>query len=220
MGRPLPRPPLLLITDRAQAKLGLDEVVGQACAAGCRWVSLREKDLPAVAQLELFARLRALTCSFDVILTLHGEPELALAAGADGVHLPDGSDGRAARALLGASALVGLSVHGVADAAAVSAGDVDYITASPVFLSASKPGHGPAIGQAGLERFVAASPVPVIALGGISRETTAVCLEAGAAGVAIMGDVMRAAVPHRQVSSLLDIWLHPTGRQAEPKLPE
>lgn len=206
MIRPLPRPPLLLITDRVQAKSGLVDVVGQACAAGCRWVSLREKDLSAVEQQELFAQLRAATRPFDVTLTLHGEPGLALAAGADGVHLPDGHDACAARALLGAFALVGLSVHRVADAAAVPAGAVDYITASPVFLTASKPGHGPALGRAGLERFVVASPVPVIALGGITQDTVTVCAEAGAAGVAIMGDVMRASMPQAQVTGLLSHW--------------
>lgn len=208
LARPLPQPPLLLITDRTQAQADLAQadlaqVVAQACAAGCRWVSLREKDLPAPAQLELFARLRAVTHRFDVTLTLHGSPELALAAGADGVHLSAGSDARAARAVLGPSALVGLSVHGIEEAAAVPVDALDYITASPVFLTASKPGHGPALGPGGLARFVAASPVPVIALGGITQDQIAGCIETGAAGVAVMGHVMRAPSPGAQMAALL-----------------
>ncbi len=203
MSRPLPQPPLLLITDRAQAQAGLVDVVRQACAAGCRWVSLREKDLPEAEQLELFAQLRAVTHPFDVTLTLHGAPELALAARADGVHLPDGDDARAARVLLGPSALVGLSVHSVESAAAVPVDVLDYITASPVFLTSSKPGHGPALGQDGLKRFVLASPVPVIALGGIAQDTVSLCAETGVAGVAVMGDIMRASLPGAQVLALL-----------------
>lgn len=203
MAHTLPRPPLLLITDRAQAKAGLVPVVQQACAAGCRWVSLREKDLPEAEQLELFARLRAVTASFHVTLTLHGAPELAKAAGADGVHLPDGHDASAARALLGPSALIGLSVHGPESAAAVLVEAVDYITASPVFPTASKPGHGPALEQKGLKLFVQASPVPVIALGGISPQTVRLCVEAGVAGVAIMGDIMRAPTPGAQMMEFL-----------------
>lgn len=158
-------------------------------------MSLREKDLPEAEQLIVFSRLREVTRGFGTRLTLHGAPALALAAGADGVHLPDGGDPAAARDLLGPGALVGLSVHRLKDAAAVDPAWVDYITASPVFLTASKPGYGPALGTAGLAAFVSASPVPVIALGGIETETAPLCLDAGAVGIAVMGGVMRAPDP-------------------------
>ncbi|MFG1346101.1 thiamine phosphate synthase [Xanthobacter autotrophicus DSM 431] len=189
---PLPVPPLLLITDRAQARGALADVVARACAGGCRWVSLREKDLPETEQLALFARLREVTRPFGARLTLHGAPALALAAGADGAHLPDGGDPAAARELLGPGTLVGISVHRPQDAAATDPALVDYISASPVFLTASKPGYGPALGAEGLAAFVAASPVPVIGLGGIEAKTVPLCLRAGAHGIAVMGGVMRA----------------------------
>lgn len=200
----LPLPPVLLITDRAQAQGDLAEVAAQACAGGCRWLSLREKDLPEAEQLALFARLRAATAPFSARLTLHGSAALARLAGADGVHLPDGSDAAAARAMLGPGALLGLSLHRPADAAGVDVRCVDYITASPVFLTASKPGYGPALGVEGLAAFVAASPVPVVALGGVEAETVAVCRAAGALGVAVMGSVMRAARPDAVMAELLD----------------
>lgn len=76
----LPAPPLLLITDRSQVRGGsrgdLADVVAQACAGGCRWISLREKDLSPAAQVALFARLRTATRPFGARLTLHGAPEL------------------------------------------------------------------------------------------------------------------------------------------------
>ncbi len=188
----LPPPPLLLITDRRQARGDLAEVVRAACAGGCRWISLREKDLPEAEQLALFARLRAAVAPFGARLTLHGAPELARAAGADGVHLPDGGDVAAARALLGPHALIGLSVHTPADAAGSNAAGAGYITASPVFQTASKPGYGPALSVAGLAVFAAAAVVPVVALGGIEAHTARSCLDAGAKGIAVMGTVMRA----------------------------
>lgn len=202
----LPDPPLLVITDRAQARGDLVAVAVAACAGGCRWISLREKDLPPEAQLAQFARLREAIRPYGARLTLHGPADLARAAGADGVHLPDGGDARAARALLGPQALVGLSVHAAADAVRVDAADVDYITASPVFLTASKPGYGPALGPDGLAAFVAAAPVPVIALGGVEAVTASLCRQAGAAGLAVMGTVMRAADPAAEVAALAAAW--------------
>ncbi|MDQ0504657.1 thiamine phosphate synthase [Xanthobacter agilis] len=198
----LPAPPLLLITDRTQARGDLADVVAAACAGGCRWISLREKDLPAIEQLALFARLRTATAPFGARLTLHGTPELAQAAGADGVHLPDGGDPVQARAILGPATLVGLSVHRP-DAAAMDPAVTDYITASPIFLTTSKPGYGPALGLGGLRAFVAAARVPVIALGGITARVAAGCRDAGAAGLAVMGTVMRAADPQAEIAGLL-----------------
>lgn len=209
----LPDPPLLLITDRAQARGDLAAVVVAACAAGCRWVSLREKDLPEAGQLALFARLRAATAPFAPRLTLHGRPELALAAGADGVHLAAGEDPARARAVLGARALVGLSAH---RPAAVDAALVDYVTASPVFLTASKPGYGPALGLAGLAAFVAAAGVPVMALGGVDAGTAAACRDAGAGGVAAMGGIMRAADPGAETAAFLAALATPASPRARP----
>lgn len=200
---PLPDPPLLLITDRAQACGDLATVVAAACAGGCRWVSLREKDLPETDQLALFAGLRAALSAFDVRLTLHGSAALAQAAGADGVHLPSGADPAAARALLGPGALIGLSTHRPVEAAAVDPALLDYVTASPVFLSASKPGYGPELGFDGLAAFAARAYVPVIALGGIDAGTAGLCRDAGAAGIAVMGAVMRATDPRALTRDLV-----------------
>ncbi|MFG1351639.1 thiamine phosphate synthase [Xanthobacter autotrophicus] len=202
----LPEPPLLLITDRTLARGDLTQVAIGACAGGCRWISLREKDLPAAEQIALFAHLREATRAFRPRLTLHGPAELALAAGADGVHLPGGGNAEEARALLGPDVLVGLSVHTLAEAEAADGASLDYINASPVFLTSSKPGYGPALGVAGLAGFVAASPVPVIALAGIAPANARSCRDAGAAGIAVMGSVMRAEDPAAEFSALLAAW--------------
>ena len=107
---------LLLVTDRKQAARSLAGILGDAFAAGCRWASLREKDLPAEEQVQLARDLLALARRFGARLTLHGDPNLAFAAGVDGVHLPAGGDVAAARAALGPDALIGISIHSVAEA--------------------------------------------------------------------------------------------------------
>ncbi len=202
-GRALPVPPLLIITDRRQAGQDLLDLAEAAFRAGARWLSLREKDLDAGPRLALLRALVDSGARHDARVTLHGDPEAAVAAGAVGVHLPAGGAVAAARQKIGPKGLIGISVHGEAELAA--AAGADYVTVSPVFLSASKPGYGPALGAAGLRILVEQSPCPVIALGGITAATAAACLQAGAAGIAVMGSVMRAHDPDREVRSLLAV---------------
>jgi thiamine-phosphate pyrophosphorylase len=77
------------------------------------------------------------------------------------------------------------------------------VTLSPIFLTASKPGYGPAVGLAALAAAARLSPGPVVALGGIGADNIAACLAAGARGIAVMGEIMRAADPEATVRRLL-----------------
>jgi thiamine-phosphate pyrophosphorylase len=199
----VPSPLLLLITDRRQARGDLVSVVTAALASGCRWVSLREKDLPEAEQAALLGDLVARARPFDAIVGLHGSAEIARSANAHALHLPAGGDAEAARALLGRKALIGLSVHGADEASHADARVVDYLVAGPVFETQSKPGYGPAIGATGLAAIVQAAPLPVLAIGGVAADNVAACLRAGAAGIAVMGSVMRAADPGKEMKLLL-----------------
>lgn len=182
---PLPFPPLLLITDRRQAVAGLADAVAACIAAGCRWVSLREKDLPVDGQAGLLAMLRPLLAPVGGVLTVHGDP--ALAPLCDGVHLSGGADIATMRRRLGPGALIGASCHDRAGVAAAARAGADYATLSPIFPSASKPGYGPVLGVGAL----AGLPLPTLALGGVAGENLPDCLAAGAAGAAVMGGPMR-----------------------------
>jgi len=199
----LPVPPLLLVTDRAQARRPLPEIVGSAFNAGCRWVSLREKDLSDDEQVPLFRALLPVAHRHGGRLVLHGQAALAKLAGADGVHLASGSDAAAARALLGAQKLVGVSIHTVTEAEAINPGVVDYALAGPAFETPSKPGYGPGIGRKGLAEITRASRVPVLAVGGVNAARIGELMAAGCAGVAVMGGVMRAADPALEVAALI-----------------
>lgn len=204
--RRLPAPPILLVTDRAQAQGDLIALVAAVLAGGLRWVSVREKDLPEAEQAALVRALRPIADAHGARLTLHGSAALAHSAGADGVHLPGGADPVAARALLGPEALIGLSVHGVAEAAAADDAALDYLVAGPAFETASKPGYGPALGADGLRALRAASPLPLIAIGGIGAAQMSVCRAGGASGVAVMGGLMRAADPAVEARALIAAW--------------
>jgi thiamine-phosphate pyrophosphorylase len=201
---PLPAPPVLLITDRRQARRPLGEVVAAALRGGCRWVSVREKDLPPLEQVALARAIVRLAEPFAARVLLHGDSRLAAEAGCTGVHLPAGGDVKAARMLLRPGAWVSISTHGLEEALAAAKAGADAITLSPIFASASKPGYGPALGLERLGEVAAKSPIPVIALGGIEDQAAVrACLAAGAAAVAIMGAAMRAADPAALLARLI-----------------
>ncbi len=205
----LPAPPLLLITDRRQAHGNIIDLAEAAFKAHCRWVSLREKDLSETEQGELLRALLSRAKPFQAKVTLHGDPKLARDAGADGVHLAARGDAATARRLLGNEALIGISIHSAAEVRKIDPAFVNYVIAGPVFETASKPGYGPALGPEGLALIVKACAVPVVAIGGITPKTIPDCLMAGASGVAVMGGVMRAADPGKEIGNLLAAYPRP-----------
>ena len=135
----LPVPPLLVISDRHQAQRPLEEVAKAVFAGGCRWFSLREKGLPPGERRALLGELVALGRRFGALVTAHEDVEAVAVTGADGVHLPSGGSPAAARARL-PGALIGASAHSADEAAALLRAGADYVTVSPVFVTASKPG--------------------------------------------------------------------------------
>jgi len=195
-------PPLLVISDRSQARRPLIEVAAAAFSGGCRWFSLREKDLPAAERRTLLAELVVLGRRYGATITAHDDLDAVVAIGAGGVHLPSGADPTMARACL-PDGLIGVSAHSSDEAAALIAAGADYVTISPVFLTDSKPGYGPALGLDGLAHAVRAAKGPLIALAGISPANARSCMAAGAAGIAVMGEVMRAADPEVVVRTLI-----------------
>ncbi|MEA2936418.1 MAG: thiamine-phosphate pyrophosphorylase, partial [Variibacter sp.] len=199
----LPYPPLLVITDRKHARAPLKDILAAAFEAGCRWASVREKDLPAGEQVALARELHAVARKWNSRLTLHGDPALAKEADVDGVHLSAGSDAASARQLLGAHVLIGLSVHHVEEARALDPAVIDYLVAGPAYATASKPGYGPFLGMTGIAAICEATAIPVIAIGGITEHGVDDMDTAGAAGVAVMGGVMRADDPGKEVASLI-----------------
>jgi thiamine-phosphate pyrophosphorylase len=199
----LPQPLLLVVTDRSQAKRPLEDILDAAFAAGCRWASVREKDLPRDEQVALAGRLLPLARQWGARLTLHGSPALAQDASLDGVHLPAGANAAVAREMLGRHALIGISIHKVEEAQRLDPAVVDYAIAGPAYATPSKANHGPILGMLGIEKIANATKVPIIAIGGVTAGAVAEMHVAGAIGCAVMGAVMRADDPESEVASLV-----------------
>jgi thiamine-phosphate pyrophosphorylase len=181
-----PIPALHLITDRRLAA----DLPARALAAlrGLRprmaAVQLREKDLGGKALLGLAVALRRACHEEGQLLIVNDRIDVALAAGADGVHLPaDGVPVEEARRLLGAGAIIGRSCHSLADVAAARAAGADYATFSPIHDTPSKRQYGAPLGLPALTEAAAAG-LPLVALGGIDPQNAREAREAGAAGVA------------------------------------
>ena len=198
----LPAPPLLVISDRQQACRPVEEIADAVFAGGCRWFSLREKDLPPSERRALLAALVVIGRRYGASVTVHDDIDAATVAGAAGVHLPSGGRPEVARARL-PGALIGASAHSAEEASALLCAGADYVTVSPIFVTASKPGYGPALGLDGLARVIEKASGPVIALGGITAQNAGRCCAAGAHGIAVMGEVMRAADPEATTAEIL-----------------
>ncbi len=184
--------PLLVLTDRAETRgRPLVEVVAGAVEGGARVVVLREKDLPHEARAALAAELAPLLHAADGLLLAASIP----LPGTDGVHLGAADPGPPTR-----PPRLGRSCHGPAELAAAAREGCDYATLSPVFASATKPGYGPALGVDALR----GAPLPAFALGGVDASNAPRCLAAGAAGVAVLGAVMRSVDPAATVRTILE----------------
>jgi thiamine-phosphate diphosphorylase len=200
-GRPVARPVLCLVTNRARlaALAGIgraaaaDRLMSQvrdAVAAGIDLVQVRERDLEARDLCRLVERCVDAAAGSLTRILVNDRADVALAAKAHGVHLrADSHDAGRLRAIAPRPFLIGRSVHDVDEAADVARqGAVDYLVFGTVFATESKP-HGHAIaGIAGLTAAVeAALPVPVLAIGGVSIASVSALREAGAAGLAAIG---------------------------------
>jgi thiamine-phosphate pyrophosphorylase len=193
---------LLVVTDRHQARRPLEEIVAEAVSAGARWIWFRDRDLETAERRQLAMRLAKLVQGAGGRLSIGGDVELAVETGTNAVHVRDIAAIAEARRRLGPAALVGLSAHGIADVANAHAAGADYVTLSPIYPSASKPGYGPPLGLDAIER-AARIGIPVLALGGITANNAAATMNAGAAGVAVMGSVMAAERPAAAVDAIL-----------------
>ena len=199
----LPAPPLLVITDRLSARKDLSQIISDVLQAGCRWLMVREKDLGTTALADLAREIVDQARPFDGCVMVNGDVDSAQIAGAAGVHLQTPAQVRPARMKLGEQALIGVSTHSLKEAAAAEGEGADYVTLSPVFLTDSKPGYGPALGIDVLAEICHQLDAPVVALAGVTPASAAPCLKAGAAAIAVMGTIMRSETPGAVVRDIL-----------------
>lgn len=182
---------LYLITDpHLCADKGLVETVMAAVRGGVTIVQLRDKHASDGEMIDQARRLKAALAGTGVPLIINDRLEIALAAGADGLHLgQDDGDVEAARRALGSDAILGLSVQTHEQLARLDPGRLDYLGLGPVFATPSKHDHATPLGFEGLARLVAKSPLPSVAIGGLKVEHAAAVRAAGAQGAAVISAI-------------------------------
>jgi len=190
---------LYLITDRTQtAGRPLIDVVEAALHGGVDAVQVREKDLDARARLELARALLPICRRHGARLLINDRVDVALAAGADGVHLPATSFACAdARRLVGDRLLIGVSTHAVGEIEAAARDGADFAVLGPIYATPSKAAYGAPLGLARLAEARQRVVLPVLAIGGIDADDVAAVRQAGATGIAVVRAICSAADPTR-----------------------
>ncbi len=196
---------LIVITDRALAgSRNVADIVGAALRAGAPAVQLREKSLPPRETLRLARRLRADTEAAGSLFFVNDNVDLALAVGADGVHLGPGDlPVAAARRITPPDFLIGYSADDVAVARAAVADGANYIGCGTVFPTRTKPDAGTTIGLDGLAAVVRGAGAPVVGIGGITAQRARHAFGTGAVGCAVVSAVMAHPDPARAAEELL-----------------
>ena len=174
-----------LVTDRRRAPVG--EQARAAVEAGIDLLQVRERDLPTAQLSSLVAEVLRTTRGTATRVVVNDRLDVALACGADGVHLrADSIPASRARSLAPNAFLIGRSVHSI-DEARDAAPHVEYLIAGTVFPTSSKPADRPLLGLEGLRAIAGGVRVPVLAIGGVSLDRISSLARAGAAGIAAIG---------------------------------
>jgi thiamine-phosphate pyrophosphorylase len=177
---------LYAISDRRlSGKDGFRAHAARMIAAGVDWFQLREKDLSDRSLLDNLAELCSIPRDRECKILVNGRVDVALAAGADGVHLTStGPPTAVVRGLCPQPFLVVRSCHQVSEVIRAARDGADAVTFGPVFPTPSKAAHGPPAGVEALREACASVEVPVLALGGVDESNAFEALDCGARGLA------------------------------------
>lgn len=190
--------PLIVLTDRSlseQAGRPLCDTVKAALDGGAPAILFREKDLPFEERLSLADELAAMTRSYGSNFIVASDVTLATTVAAHAVHLASHDSSSTSMPLP-----FGRSCHDKKTLCAARDEGASYATLSPIFATVSKPGYGPALNLGSLNT----DEPPLYALGGIDHTNAARCIAAGAAGIAVMGAIMRASDPEKETVRILE----------------
>jgi thiamine-phosphate diphosphorylase len=196
-----------IVVDEALAersgKESLEDLVSAVLRGGATAIQLRGKEVSPRDLVTHGKRIRALTEDAGVLLIINDRVDIALAVGADGVHLgPDDLPVRSARKICRKRFIIGASVDTPDEARQAKAAGADYLGAGPVFPTETKKTTNLPIGPEGLREIVEAVSIPVVGIGGIGPENIGEVTATGAAGAAVVSAVMGAPDPEQAVRAL------------------
>jgi len=184
---------LYLITDRKlfHTQCSLYLALETVLKAGVKYIQLREKRLPTRNILDMAYWVIELTREYGAKLLVNDRVDIAIAVGADGVHLGQESlPAHAVRKIAGDNFLIGVSTHGIDEALQAEKDGADFITLGPIYHTPSKLRYGDPIGVDILRQVKSKVSVPVLAIGGIKTDTVNEVLNAGADGVAVISGIL------------------------------
>jgi thiamine-phosphate pyrophosphorylase len=195
---------LYLVTDRGlSCGRTTCDIVRAAIAGGVTCVQLREKDCSTREFIAEARLLKAVLQPAGIPLIINDRLDVALAVGADGLHLGQQDMAIAdARRLAGPAMIIGISAESLADAVRAAAEGADYIGISPVFATATKKDAAAALGLEGVRRIREAVDLPLVGIGGITADNAAEVVAAGADGVAVVSAIVAAGCPRTAAEAL------------------
>ncbi len=196
---------LYLVTDRGLARgRAMLTIVRAAVQGGVTCVQLREKSCSTREFIKEALAIREFLRSRGVPLIINDRVDVALAVGADGIHLGQKDMPlAAARAIVRDTMLIGISVESVADAIAAQGGGADYLGVSPIFATPTKTDAAAPIGLAGLQTIRRAVRIPLVGIGGLNRQTAAAVVRCGADGLAVVSAIVAAEDPEQAARELV-----------------
>lgn len=186
---------------------GLDLATTQVLVqAGAPLVQVRTKGVDDRARLKVAADVLDGTREADATCLVNDRVDIALAVGADGVHVgAEDLPAAAARRLLGADAIVGATCRNAEDARRAEGDGASYLGVGPVYATSTKTGLPDPMGPRGVEAVAAAVEIPVIAISGITADNAGAVLDAGAWGIAVVGAVYGSDDPVATLRQLMEL---------------
>lgn len=178
--------------------------VEEALNAGVKAVQLREKGLRGRALLYAANKLRKITKRYGAKLFINDRLDVALACGADGIHLPQSGFSPAEIRPFWQDGLISVSTHGIAEARKAEDDGADFITFGPVFFTPSKAGYGDPVGLAPLKDLSEVLSIPVFGLGGIKPANSRMVMDKGAYGIAVISGILASDDIERSTNEFLN----------------
>ncbi|MDD8020897.1 MAG: thiamine phosphate synthase [Acidobacteriota bacterium] len=197
---------LYLVTDQKLAEnRDLIDLILKAIRGGVTAVQLREKDIPAREFYQLALQVRK-AIPREIPLIINDRLDIALAAGADGLHLGQADlPAGIARQHFGPQAIIGLSIENIQQLKEARHLPVNYLAISPVFPTPTKADTGPAWGLAGLKTARQLTDLPLVVIGGLNERNAATVMETGVDGLAVVSAICSQPDPERAARRLKSI---------------
>ncbi len=194
-----------LVTDRGLSRgRSTLEILQGAVRGGVTCVQLREKNCPIRDFIEQADSIKAYLRAHDIPLIINDRLDVAQAVGADGVHLGQSDMPlNVAREILKDSMMIGISAESLGDAIEAEKGGADYIGVSPIYATPTKTDTAPPLGLEGLREIRNAVRIPLVAIGGLTKDNAGEVIKHGADGVAVVSAIVSADDPELATKELL-----------------